>query len=65
MNFTHADRDSNTWQKLKEHYEERLHMLRCQNDSPMAEEKRNRLIGQIHEVNELLKIDKPKLSLKE
>lgn len=65
MNFTHADRDSATWQKLKEHYEGRLNLLREQNDSTMSEEKRNQLVGRIHEVKALLQLEKPKIDMKE
>jgi hypothetical protein len=64
MDFTHADRDSTTWQKLKEHYEARLKVLREQNDSTMSEDKRNQLVGRIHEVKSLLELEKPKIDMR-
>jgi len=65
MDFTIADRESNTWAKLKEHYEARLKSLREQNDSTMSEEKRNQLVGRIQEVKALLGLEKPGIVIKE
>lgn len=58
MDFTNADRESNTWQKLKAHYEARLAFLRQQNDGRMEDGDRNFHIGQIKEVTTLLALDK-------
>lgn len=57
MNFTQADRDSNTWHKLKEHLEERRQLHRIRNDGKMSEADRNFLIGQIAEINALLRLE--------
>ena len=57
MELTPFDKESSTWQKLKAHYAARLQVLRLQNDSPMLEGERDRLLGQIQEVKMLLKWD--------
>lgn len=57
MDFTNADRESNTWQKLKAHYEARLHFLRQQNDGAMSGEERYLLLGRIAEVKNVIALD--------
>lgn len=47
------------WHDLRKHYEARLETLRRQNDAPMVEEQRNRLLGQIQEIKALLQLDQP------
>lgn len=61
MDFTIADRESKLWQKLKTHYQERLRLLREQNDGPMSEEKRNILIGRIQEAKSVLALEVPEV----
>lgn len=58
--LTPADRTSALWMKLKAHYTAKLHTLRTRNDSAMEEGKRNKLLGQIAEVKELLSLDHEK-----
>lgn len=59
MDFTVADRESTTWQKIKEQCEKDLVMLRTRNDGKMSEADRNFLIGQIHQLKALLALEKP------
>lgn len=59
MDFTVADRESRTWQKIKEQYEKELANLRVRNDGKMSETDRNFLIGQIHQIKALLALEKP------
>ena len=63
MDFTAYDKNSETWQKIKAHYEEKLVNLRKQNDHTMEENKRNILIGQISEVKKLLNIEHERASI--
>lgn len=60
MAFTVADWESKTWEKIKQHCEDRLAMLRRKNDGKMSEEDRNFLIGQIFELQTLVDLDKPR-----
>lgn len=57
MNFTHYDKESPTWHKLKAHYTERLARLRELNDGTMDEADRNIHLGRIREVKEVLLLD--------
>lgn len=59
MEFTAADRESKTWQKIKSHAEHELAALRLRNDGKMSEADRNFLIGQIHQLKALLALEKP------
>lgn len=59
MDFTLADRESKTWQKIKAHCEKELEVLRGRNDGKMNENDRNFLIGQIHQLKALLALEKP------
>lgn len=59
MDFTVADRESKTWQKIKAHCEKELEVLRTRNDGKMNENDRNFLIGQIFQLHALLKLEKP------
>lgn len=52
-----ADLDSKVWEKLREHYEERLDDLRKKNDADMSETKTAALRGQIQEIKRLLNFD--------
>lgn len=61
MELSPYDKESSTWQKLKAHYVERLHVLRLQNDHPMLDGERDRLLGQIQEVKTLLQLDENEL----
>lgn len=60
MDLTAFDRESTAWQKMKAYYEARLRLLREQNDGEMSSEKRNQLIGRIHEVKSLLELERTK-----
>ncbi|MFN3076843.1 MAG: hypothetical protein ABT940_08200 [Alphaproteobacteria bacterium] len=64
MEFTPADRDSVTWQKLKTYLQARLQTHRTRNDGRMSEADRNFLIGQIFEVQTILGLEQPKLTMK-
>lgn len=59
MDFTVADRESKTWQKIKEQCEKDLASLRTRNDGKMSEGDRNFLIGQIHQLKAMLALEKP------
>lgn len=59
MDFTAADRQSPTWNKLKGHYEAQLQTYRTQNDGMLEEPKRNFLLGRIQEVKDLLNLSEP------
>lgn len=59
MELTAADRESKTWQKIKEYCERRRENLRTRNDGKMSETDRNFLIGQINEINTVLALEKP------
>lgn len=59
MDFTLADRESKTWQKIKAQCEHDLSLLRSRNDGKMSEADRNFLIGQIHQLKAFLAIEKP------
>ena len=47
------------WRKLKEHYTERLELLRRKNDNAMDEAKTAKLRGQIAECKSFLALDEP------
>lgn len=64
MEFTAADWETKTWERIKAHCEEKLAMLRTQNDNKMAEEDRNFLIGRIHELRVMIALDKPRPMVK-
>jgi hypothetical protein len=53
-----ADRVSSTWNALKKHLEQRLEVLRAQNDGDLTPEKTAKLRGQIAEVKRILGLDK-------
>lgn len=59
--LTPADRTSALWMKLKAHYTAKLQTLRTRNDSAMEEDKRNKLLGQIAEIKEILSLDPEKV----
>lgn len=52
-----SDRATPLWIRLKAHYEDRLKMLRLQNDSPMDDARRNFHIGKIAECKYFLELD--------
>jgi hypothetical protein len=53
-----ADRVSSTWIALKKHLEQRLEVLRAQNDGDLNPEKTAKTRGQIAEVKRILSLDK-------
>lgn len=53
-----ADRVSSTWNALKKHLEQRLEVLRAQNDGDLNPEKTAKTRGQIAEVKRILSLDK-------
>ena len=65
MTLNEEQRRSALWAVLKQHYEERLDMLRRQNDGKFGEAETARLRGRIAEVKELLNLgkDKPKVEI--
>lgn len=52
-----AEKHSSAWQRLYTHYGERLQRLREKNDQAMGEKERDKLIGKIEEVKELLALN--------
>ena len=58
MNITAADRDSPVWRWLIAHLEERIDVLRRQNDNDLTPEQTSKLRGQILELARLLRLDK-------
>ncbi len=52
------DRRSDTWKKIKAHYEAELAKLRQQNDGELDAEKTARLRGRIFEIKRILDMDK-------
>lgn len=53
-----AYRVSSTWNALKKHLEQRLEVLRTQNDGDLNPEKTAKTRGQIAEVKRILSLDK-------
>jgi hypothetical protein len=56
--MTTYDRHSALWMKLAKHLEQRLDILRKQNDGPMTPEETERQRGRIAEVKSLLTLGK-------
>jgi hypothetical protein len=56
-----AEHDSKTalWKKIKAHFEEKLELLRRQNDGNLSEAETQKLRGRIAEVKSILALDKP------
>jgi hypothetical protein len=52
-----AEKHSSAWQRLHLHYGARLQLLREKNDQAMSEKERDKLIGKIEEVKELLALN--------
>lgn len=57
MQLTQSDVQSETWRKLKAHYEDRLTKLRIANDSRQSIEYTEFLRGQIQECKNLLDLE--------
>lgn len=53
-----VDRVSSTWTALKKHLEQRLEVLRAQNDGDLTADQTARKRGQIAEVKYILGLDK-------
>lgn len=58
--LTESERMSALWQKLAQHYGERLSALRAKNDKPGNPDDTARLRGRIAEVKALLSLGQPK-----
>jgi hypothetical protein len=56
--LTQDEKDSKLWRKLMKHWEDRLQILRTQNDGDKDEKATSRLRGQIAELKAMLGMDK-------
>lgn len=61
MTLTPGEQQSPVWQKLKAHYEERLHILRAENDAAMPEVRTANQRGRIAEIKALLQLGEPNI----
>jgi len=59
FSLTLADLQSAVWLKLKEHYTQRLILLRAQNDGSLDAEATAKIRGRIAEVKQFLALGKP------
>lgn len=59
MTLTEQDKQSSLWRKLKDRAEHDLDALRKRNDAPNDEVTTALLRGRIHQIKELLALDKP------
>lgn len=57
--LTESDRNSDTWKRIREHYEGQLQKARNQNDNDQDPVQTARLRGRIAEIKLLLALDKP------
>lgn len=55
--LSRADRESALWSRLKAHIQNRLTILRLENDHPMPEAERHQRIGQIAELKRFEALD--------
>lgn len=60
--LTAQEKDSALWKKLKAHFEERLDVLRIQNDGDKSAEETAKLRGKIAFAKELLGLDAPAIT---
>lgn len=59
MTLTEQEKQSAVWVKLRDHMNERLESLRCQNDGDLTPEQTIKLRGRVAQLKELLAIGKP------
>lgn len=59
MTLTPQELQSAVWIKLRDHMNERLEQLRCQNDGDLSMEQTIKLRGRAAQLKELLAIGKP------
>lgn len=57
MTLSLGEKHSSAWQRLYQHYQARLTMLREKNDQMMTEAERCKLLGKIEEVKALLDLN--------
>lgn len=57
LSLSRADRESALWSRLKRYIQDRLTVLRIENDHPMPEPERNRQVGRIAELKLMESLD--------